>query len=199
MVALVTRKQFSVPYVSGEYFHPDGMLFAAAGVAGADGQILLTPGEIRRRVAIGSLVVRIGTAAAGGLFQLSLYASDPVTNKPTGAPLFTSSSQATDAAGAIEVTGVGLTLEPGLYYCAVQPNTAGAPAVFVRVNANSFGGLMVIGMTSTTNMLLSASNITGYQKAGTFGTWPTFTGSGTAAPDSLAAGNNCPVWAFKVA
>lgn len=184
----------AAPYTSGRYYTPDGILTVTAGSAVTSGTIYMAAGYIRRPVTISALVHRITTLVAGGNVQVSLYASDPTSGYPTGAPLFTSASQATTAAGPIEVA-VSQTLAPGRYWLALQFNNS--TNVFETIASNNVGYSNIIGLTATAN-LIAATNTSGLSKAGTFGTWPTLTGN--IATDSLSEiGNVAPAWAFKVA
>jgi hypothetical protein len=188
----------ATPYVSGEYFHPECIGVSANGAASANGTIRFTPGFIRTPVTISALVARITTLAAGGNIQYALYAADPVTNKPTGAPLFTSASLSTAAAAAMEAAAA-LTLKRGVYWFGVQADASGAAAVLAGVGATSTGFTALVGQPSSANLVQPANNIIGYIKTGVFGTWPTLTGN--AATDSLTAvaGGGCAIWAFKAA
>jgi hypothetical protein len=186
------------PYVSGEYFHPECIGIAAAGAAGVSGTIRLTPGFIRAPVTIAALVSRITTLAAGGNMQYALYAADPVTNKPTGAPLFTSGSLSTAASGLNE-TGAALTLKRGVYWFGVQADASGAAAVLTGISPTSTGFTSLIGQPAASNLVQGGANIIGYIKAGVYATWPQLTGN--AATDGLTAvtASGCALWAFKVA
>lgn len=183
------------PYASGRYYIADGLGRVTAGTAVTAATIYWTPGFIRRPVTIASLLARLTTLAAGGNVQFSLYAADPVTGYPTGAPLFTSASQSTAAAGVIEVAAA-LTLSPGLYWFALQCDNS--TAVFSTCDNGGFGYWVNIGTVATNNMLGVGSAVMGLSKAGVFGTWPALTGN--AANDGLAEQvNKPPSWAFKVA
>lgn len=190
--------QTALPYSSGDYYLPDGAYTVGTGAAAAAGTLRMTPGYIRAPVTISSLTVRIGTAAASGLFQISVYAADPATNKPTGVPLYTSASQSTTSTGALEVTGMALSLPRGLYYFAVQVDATGATAVFNGVLLSGAAGAQLAGMPSNAN-LLTASMVPGFTKTGTFGTWPTLTGNATTDSLSQATTTVCAAVAFKVA
>lgn len=181
-------------YASGRYYTPDGLILTAAGTTLAVGSIYLTPGYIRRPVTISSLITRITTLGAGNV-QISLYASDPVSGDPTGAPLFTSASQSTGATGIVEVA-TSQKLLPGLYYLAIQADNT--VVVFQSISASTLGFETVSGL-ATSGSMIGTANIIGFTKTGTFGTWPTLTGS--RATDALAETTSprCPAWGFKVA
>lgn len=189
----------SPPYVSASYFIPDGFSKFAAGVAVAAGQLRMYPGIIRKPVTISDLLVRISTLAASGNFQLSVYAADPMTNMPTGAPRYTSASQTTAAAALITISNVGLTLQPGLYWFAVQVDTSGAAAVFIGPDSSVANFHQLAGSPNTTGILNAASLVTGVSKTGSYGTWPTLTGNFTT--DTLSVNNDTRSAAvvFKVA
>jgi hypothetical protein len=190
----------ATPYTSGSYFMPDGVFATFNGGAAAAGTLRLMPGLIRRPVTIASLLAKVTTVAAGGSFQVALYKSDPLTNKPTGAPLYVSASQSTAVAALIEIAGVNLTVPAGLYWLAVQVDVTGAAAGFLSFNVapNPLTMPQLVGFTAAAD-LFSAAPRGGYTKAGAFGVWPALTGN--AATDGLAVDGTSatPAWAFKAA
>lgn len=174
----------TTPYVSGQYHLPDGISRVSAGGAAAAGTIRMVPGVIHRKVTIADLLARISTLSASGNFQLSVYAADPVTNCPTGTPLYTSASQSTAATGIIDIASVNLTLNPGLYWFAVQADTNGASVVFIAPDPATVFFEQIVGSPNSSGILGTTNNCV-FQKTGTFGTWPTLTGNQTT--DSLTA------------
>lgn len=184
------------PYGSGKYYYPEGRALTTANIAAAAGTIRFTPGRIRKAVTINALLATITTAAAGGLFQVSVYASDPANGNPTGAPLVTIGSQSTTATGVIE-TATSLTLQPGPYWWAVQVDTTGAATAFLGLSGpwsfQSDAG------SATANGLGSAAPISAMSKTGTFGTWPTLTGNLTTDSITQGSSGNAAIIGFKVA
>jgi hypothetical protein len=174
-----TPSKAASPYVSGAFHVPDGWERLATGAAAAAGTIRMVPGYVRRSVTFADLLARISTLSASGNFQLSVYAADPTSNWPTGAPLYTSGSQSTAATGVIDIASVNLAVAAGLYWFGVQADTNGASVAFIAPEAATTGLQRLVGAPTSVNILSSASNPIGVQKTGTFGTWPTFTGNFT--------------------
>lgn len=199
MVALVNRRPPLFRYGSGLYYAPVGAQTCAAGTAAAAGTLRLTPGAFESSCTISAIVLRLGTTAAGGLFQASIYNSDPTTGLPTGAPLYTSASTATDGAALKEIASVNLAVSRGKYWLAVQVDATGATAVFLSSATSGNGFAQMGGANAVTNLVNSANIPVGYTKAGSFGTWPTLTGDHAADSLTLATSTTCPAWAFKVA
>lgn len=196
--SLAGAKYAALPYVSGQYHMPDGVVRIAAGGASAAGTIRMIPGYIRSSVTITDLLVRISTLSASGNFQLAIYKADPVTNCPTGAPLYTSASQSTGTAGIVDIANVNLTVVPGLYWFAVQADTSGASVVFIAPDVSTVFFEQLVGSPNSTGILNSTNNCV-FTKTGTFGTWPTLTGNQTT--DSLSANTSSAgaAVAFKAA
>jgi hypothetical protein len=191
--AVATTVKSLAPYASGYYYTPDGIYLTTAGATMVIGTIYLTPGYIRHAVTISALVTRITTLGTGNA-QISIYASNATTGDPTGAPLFTSTSQSTGAAGIIQVA-TSQTIGPGMYWVGLQVDNT--TVIFETVGPQSIGMQNISGLAASTN-LITGSNAVGLTKTGTFGTWPTLTGN--RSTDSLAEiTSRPPAWAFRVA
>jgi hypothetical protein len=189
----------SAKYASGKYYMPEGYYYLANGAAAPAGTLRMMPGYIHDAVTLASLVAKITTVAAGGLFQFALYCSDPFTNAPTGAPLFVSASQSTAVAQNMEIAA-SVVLPRGLYWGAVQVDATGAATAFYSFTGAPAPLTMpqFVGFTTLADMF-SAAPRAGYTKAGVFGTWPTLTGNVAADALALDASSVIPAWAFKVA
>lgn len=188
-------------YLSGGYYFADGIMHAATPAANSANTIYFHPFVLVASATIDSLIARVSTAAASGLFQMALYASHATTGLPTGAALYSSASQSTTSATVIEDTGPSLALSAGLYWAAFNKDTTAATAVFTSLTTNSLRvPQLVPAQTAAGLMAAVASVLAGYSRSTTFGTWPTLTGSFSG--DSLAqvtTNGIVPVIGFKAA
>lgn len=187
-------------YAAGGYYLADGIGVAATPSANTSNTIYFHPFLLLADTTIDSLLARVTTAAASGLFQMALYAADTTTRLPTGAALYSSSSQSTTSAATIEDTGPSLALKAGLYWAATNKDTTAATAAFLSVSVSQFRVAQTVpAQTATGLMTGTATSLCGYSKSQTFGTWPTLTGS--YATDSLAqiTSTIIPVIGFKAA
>jgi hypothetical protein len=187
-------------YASGGYHLADGIAVAATPSAGAANTIYFHPFVLLADVTIDSLIARVSTAAASGLFQIALYAASATTKLPTGAALYSSASQSTTTISAIEDTGPSLALKAGLYWAATNKDTTGAAAVFLSGSVSQLRAAQLVpAQTAAGLMAGSGSSLAGYSRATTFGTWPTLTGSFSG--DSLAQVQSTiiPLIGFKAA
>jgi len=168
------------------------------GTATTAGLIRASVFEVHRPMKISELGAGLTTAAAGGLFQLAIYANNPATNTP-GAVLASIGSISTTTAGRLsaDITGADVTLPAGTYWQAVNVDATGAAAVFLGP-APAFGlGANVLG--SPAIALAVAGNIGGANLTSTqaFGTWPDLTG--VSPTGSSASTNNSAALLVKVA
>jgi hypothetical protein len=187
-----------VPYVSGRPTAFEGPAAISAGGAAVAGLLRISPYMVRRRVTIGSLIVRVTTLAASGNFQLLVYASDPVLLDPIGAPIFQSSNQSTAAVASIEVASVNKIFDPHkIYWIGCQVDTNGASAVFTAVGTADPFFARIVGNSAITNSP-SSSQLNCMTKTGTFNSPPTLTGNRTT--DSFTETNAvAPYVTFKPA
>lgn len=152
------------------------------------------PALIRREITLTGLGVRVTTLGAGNV-QLALYACDDASLAPTGAPLYSSSSQSTGSTGAVSVTGLSVAIDPGIYW--FMTNSDNGTVVFTsRSTALSDTGEL-IGATAVTGVIGNNAPLTGFSKSHTFGTWPTLTGSLSTDSFSEVNGTNIPLVTFK--
>lgn len=188
-------------YAAGGYYLADGIGVPATPAAGAANTIYFHPFVLLADTTVDSLVARVTTGAASGLFQMALYAADATTRLPTGTALYSSSSQSTTSAATIEDTGPSLALKAGLYWAATNKDTTAAAAVFLSISVSQFRVSQTVPAQTAGGMLTgTATSLTGYSRTGTtFGTWPTLTGSFSG--DGLAQVNTTiiPVIGFKAA
>lgn len=188
-------------YASGGYYFADGIGVPVSPSAGAANTIYFHPFVLLADVTIDSLLARIATAAAGGLFQMALYAAHATTRLPTGAALYTSSSQSTASLATVEDTGPSLALKAGLYWAASNKDTTAASAVFLSVSIAQFRvAQLVPAQTAGGLMTGTGTCLAGYARtSSTFGTWPTLTGSFATDGLSQVTTSITPVIGFKAA
>jgi hypothetical protein len=187
-------------YASGGYHLAEGITNTSTPSAGAANTIYFHPFLLTADVTIDSLIARVTTGAASGLFQIALYAASATTRLPTGAALYSSASQSTTTVTTIEDTGPSLVLKAGLYWAATNKDTTGAAAVFFSGSVSQLRvSQLVPAQTAGGLMAGTVTTLTGYSRTTTFGTWPTLTGS--FAGDSLAQVQSTiiPLIGFKAA
>lgn len=186
-------------YVSGRWYVPEGALFRSAGAAGATGIMRGRRWRLRAPITLDQLGVQITTGAASGNFQLAIYASDPASGAPTGAPLYSSSGISTASTGAIADSGPNLALAAGDYWIFLNVDASGAAAVFVAASNSALGAVQSVGSSSLGNALGATASASGHIRVEAYNSWPTLTGNFTA--DSLSEVQNgaIPVVAFSPA
>lgn len=166
------------PYASGGYFHFDGPgTFNSGGNPGATaGQVRLTPGFLHAPVTVSEFGSGIITVSAAGNFQALLYAADPVTNLPRGAPLIQTGNLSTAAAGIVTQAGLAVKLPPGLYWHGVQADNT--VAAFSALPGTCPFVPQIIGIQSGVTFGLGSGGgqCTGLVKAGVFNAPPSPTG-----------------------
>ena len=188
-------------YAAGGYYLADGIGVPATPAANASNTIYFHPFLLLADTTVDSLLARVTTGAASGLFQMALYAADATTRLPTGAALYSSASQSTTSAATIEDTGPSLALKAGLYWTASNKDTTAATAVFLSTSVSQFRVAQTVPAQTAAGLLAgTATSLTGYSRtSSTFGTWPTLTG--VYATDGLAQVTSTliPVIGFKAA
>lgn len=188
-------------YAAGGFYMAEGVITSPTATASSSNTIYFHPFVLLSDTTIDSLVTRITTAAASGLFQMALYAADATTRLPTGSALYSSSSQSTGTAAVIEDTGPSLDLKAGLYWAATNKDTTAATSIFTACSVAQFRASQFVPSQTAAHLLPGTnSGQPGYSRASsTFGTWPTLTGS--YATDGLAPvqTNVMPVIGFKAA
>lgn len=160
----------------------------------------MLPFVLTETITISDLGARVATLAAGGNFQLAIYASDAATFKPTGNALAATGDISTAATGAVsaDITGSNVQLTPGLYWMAVCVDaTAGGVAVFQTFATSSPALGYLIGSTTHANLIGANGSVAlHYSVSMTYGTWPDMTSATfTETVNSTAA---CALH-FKVA
>jgi hypothetical protein len=180
-------------YVSGRYYW--GILGqVAAGTASGGNQIKLHPVIIKERVTISELASRVATADASGSVQFAVYATDPTTKMPTGVPLGSTGSISTTPVGPITgALGASLTLEPGMYWFAMNTNSATVVFQVINISSNNLG--VLLGGTAAQVSSATTGSMAHLAIAQTFGTWPDL----TAASFTIGNSGTYAAIFFKVA
>lgn len=187
-------------YGSGKYHAFGGNFQIAAGNVGVAATVRLWGTPVRRSVKIASLISRLTTAGAGGFFQVAIYKADQQTNDPTGAPIYTSGSISTAAAGIVAAV-VNQTLDPGYYWIGTQVDAAGAASIFVGSVSVEPGIMQDAGVRTNVNFLTNLGSVQGYSKAapGGYGNWPVLTGNSNTDGLAEVFNQSIPIWGALVA
>lgn len=174
-----SRTFIANPYVSGNWYQPDiGLTYAVGQTFGANA-FRMVPIVFYRDASIAELGARVTTLVAASNFQLAIYASTGVNGAPDGAPLVQTPSMSGATATAVSSPVVTpATLPAGVYWACVVMDTSGI--VFLTTPAavgnapGYFGGPSITDVTNSGTI-----NTYVYGFNGTFGTWPTFSGTAT--------------------
>jgi hypothetical protein len=181
------------PYVAGRWYWSETQLITGAAALAAN-SIRLSCFRVKRPITISDLFVRISTLFAGGNIQLAIYATDSVTQMPTGTAICTTASITTASAAMVSATisGSGV-LDPGLYWFAVNSynSTAILNGYFNGcAQDSSLIGSATLASLSTATNAMSLS----FTTPQTFGTWASLTSASfTEAPGTPGA-----AFGFKV-
>lgn len=170
---MFTELYDDTPYIVGNWYLPGGIRSVSGGANGGIGTVRTHPAIIRRPCTISDLGVRVTSAVAGNV-QAAIYANNPLTGRPTGAPLVATESMST-AAATVVTSAAALEIDtPGLYWFAVCVDTTGA---VLNAISNSMGSGMsdLIGSATPTNAMSATGGLSGLAVTGTFGTWPDMT------------------------
>ena len=182
-------------YVSGRWY---GLRQGAAGVAGpapVGGSLYFVPFRVKSSLVVSSIGFRQTTATSQNS-EAFIYASDPVTKRPTGAPLVSTSSVATGAVAGVVTLPVPTpapTLAPGWYWVALQVSgttpfmcEALADAEYSRLH----GASTLAILSSAVSTLVQGLSVTGtYSLPPTLTSTSTFTETTTAPWIAFLAGS----------
>lgn len=113
------------------------------------------------------------TAVAGTNVQFGIYAS--LNGSPTGNAIYTSGSVSinTGVAATVKVTGISLSLPPGLYFIFMNVS---ASSGLIRTGSINAGRLLGIDISISSPTGINGLSIVGV----TFGAWPDLTGVAAA-------------------
>lgn len=171
-------------FVSGRWYQPiQGAV--SAGAALSQNSVRLVPFAITSETTISALATRITTLAAGGNISLAIYASDSTTGYPTGAPLASTGSIATDATGPVSANlGANATLPVGVYWMAV--NADNGTVVCQTLSGSVPNAAYFVGSATLANITGASTGATFVLTiAQAYGAWPTLTG--TALTEAASA------------
>jgi hypothetical protein len=181
-------------YASGRYhaLYPGGPLPITGGTPVTAGSLYLAPVFVERDTTMSELYCTISTTQASQNCQIGIYACDRTSLMPTGAPIYNTGNLSTAVAQSVGGTGLSLYFQRGWYWAGGMASAAAAFRVIVAsggpASLNYFCGSNSFNSTDQRHLV----------KTGTFGTWPTLTGSYSG--DSLAdteSSSRCPVLFFR--
>lgn len=134
---------FQTTYRSGMMYGPSGWLQTNAADAPVADRMQLVPWPILRRVSIKSLHFYMVTGATTGhKTRILIYAIGP-KGYPLGAPVYDSGALTTETASTgIDITGLSLILEAGMYYAGFWANNG--TYRFGRCNGASNAAMMAM-------------------------------------------------------
>lgn len=184
-------------YVSGTWYNPHGpnAVNVNGQPAAAAGDIAFLPISVPAPITIKAMGVRVQTVSAGGLIALGIYANNPTANKPTGTPLTSVTGLSTTTGTAVSANlATPLTLQPGIYWLAIQADNTVA-TLAVPSNTTSTGGYLV-GSSALVLLFPTATSIGGQSLFQT-GTYPTLPDQ-TALTPSPSAGNKGGAVGFQI-
>lgn len=187
------------PYPSGRWLLPDGPQTLGTGAALGANSMRGFCGIIRQAVTITGLLLRVTTAAASGNARIHLYAADPVTGAPTGAPLHSTASLSTTGTGIVSETGLSIALTAGRHWFFTLCDASAATAVFQAIGSTSLSQSQMYGSATSSTMLGAGAAITGEVRATTFGSPPTCTGSFSGDSFTETNGGAVPLVGFLTA
>lgn len=182
--------------VAGRWYWPPLQAPLTTGVAIGTSKIVLLPFSILAPITISDLAAIITTASAGGLFQMGIYASDPVTAFPTAPPAASTGSISTTSTGLVtgDITGADVRMPAGEYWAGFMADNA--TVAFVTLAAFNTLSMSMVGSTSSASLGTTARTRPSYAVTGqTFGTFPDLTGQ--ALTETVSA-NNDAILAYKV-
>lgn len=168
---------------------------AGQGQALGGGTIRMTPFMTPRRVSVSDVGAGIHSTNGSVSYQLAIYAGDPATGRPVGAPLTSTGSISGGSQNGSASLASPITLEPGrLYFFAAQSN---GNLSFVS-HGNSLEAQFLIGITNLAFLANGAFSVGFHLSYGSglaFGTWPDLTSQTLAEVN----GNGPPLPLLKIA
>jgi hypothetical protein len=165
---------FHPDYVSGNWYLPIGCKLDNTTMNSGANSIRFLPFLVPSPLSIQKVGFRISTGAAGNA-QIAIYASDPITKKPTGFSIASTASMDTSSSNSNQSGVLSVTLEERtLNWLAFNIDNASATGPGATSVSSDWGALL--GGATQANVLPNViQSITGYSFATTFGTWPDMT------------------------
>jgi len=187
-------------YRSGMMYAPSGWLQTNAADAPVADRIQLVPWPILRRVSIKSLHFYMSTGATTGhKTRILIYAIGPKAY-PLGAPVYDSGDLTTTTASTdVDITGLSLKLEAGMYYAGFWANNS--TYRFGRCDPTSRAGFLAM---ATGALLRGGGFGAGMAANATFGAAaPTYTDTASEMYSAIGGepshlGDQAPCLTFKV-
>jgi hypothetical protein len=164
-------------YVAGRWYQPTFQSSNTATALTAN-LIYLLPFRQLRAITISDLGAYVAGAVAAKSAQFAIYAASATTSYPTGNKVAATASISVASAGPVSgaVSGGNATLQPGLYWMAV--NSDGAPQFPAQTASGGALAGFLVGSTSITTIQPSpGTNQWCLTLAQAFGTWPDMTSS----------------------
>ena len=128
---------------AGNFISPVLNGSALGTLAGAANRIDAFPFRPDQDVTVDLLELAVTTLVAGSTFKLAIYAADPVTNLPTGAPLRGTTDMSGATVANVQQAIAALALNKGtLYWIAIHFSST------TTVRANATAAMLNIGMLS---------------------------------------------------
>lgn len=169
--------------VAGRYYPTLSTSWATGGAPTAD-TIYFTPFVIKEATSIDRLAIRVLTGVASGEVQLAVYAASATTGRPAGSALADTGVVGATVATLVDAAVTPVTLQPGVYYFALQGNNT--TLRWVSLNTAAGTAVAEYSGTDTAAALFNSSGgmavlVTASQAYGTWPTDPTITVSGSTA------------------
>ena len=165
-------------FIAGNWYSPIPYASYTVGAALVQDSARFLPFVLQHAITISDLGARITTLHAANNIQLAIYANDPTTGRPTGSELAATGDITTASTGTVsaDITGSDVTLQPGLYWMAVNSSASTAVCQITRGDVSISGhfiGATALGTVTSggTSMVFNLS--TGLS----FGTWGDLTGA----------------------
>lgn len=140
----------------------------------AVGTIKFIPVYFDGAITINNIGCLISNGSATGNIQFGVYATDPATGRPTGAPLATSANISTTTPGLISAAITLVIPTRGIYWIGVNGDINAVTCQLVGgTSAGSFNNSLYVGALAQANLAASLTAIiTAYTTVSAFGTWP---------------------------
>lgn len=133
------------------------------GAAYVANRLYFVPVWVNEEITIDQLGIRIQAAGSGGNIKGGIWASDPETGKPTGAPVVSFGDTSTSSTGAVTLEVTNTTLQPGLYFMGTVADNSNV------ICSTVLGSNVLIGMSSLSNAMFGNGNdACGYYVAHTY-------------------------------
>lgn len=161
-------------YVAGRWYFPQIAATIANGAAVGLNTIIFSPVFILKPITIDALAAYVPTAVSGANCQLAVYSNDPTTVTPTGNALCATASLSLATAGNVIGAVTPVALAPGLYWLAVNRDTAAALTAYTAPGGSDIAALIGVAAANPFTAVNDFRPLRGFTQ--TYGTWPDMTG-----------------------